>query len=55
MEGFNEFFDKVIIFYEKHELEVVNMNEEYINPKSSRQKTNITYRHYLSMIASMWF
>ena len=38
MEGFNEFFDKVNLFYEKHELEVVNMNGEYINPKSSRKK-----------------
>ncbi|KAD3640818.1 hypothetical protein E3N88_30041 [Mikania micrantha] len=46
MEGFKEFFDKVNLFCEKHELEVVNMNDEYINPKSPRQKTNITYRHY---------
>ncbi|KAD4178471.1 hypothetical protein E3N88_27062 [Mikania micrantha] len=46
MEGFHEFFNKVNLFCEKHELEVVNMNGEYINPKSPRRKTNITYRHY---------
>jgi hypothetical protein len=33
MKGFNEFFDKVNSFYEKYELGVVNMNDEYINSK----------------------
>ncbi|KAK1421859.1 hypothetical protein QVD17_24536 [Tagetes erecta] len=46
MEGFNEFFDKVSVFCEKYEIEEVDMEVQYINPKSPRKKTNITNRHY---------
>ncbi|XP_076932931.1 uncharacterized protein LOC143598651 [Bidens hawaiensis] len=46
LEGFNKFFELVNSFCDKYELEVVNMDDEYINPKRPRQKTGITNRHY---------
>ncbi|XP_076957989.1 uncharacterized protein LOC143633606 [Bidens hawaiensis] len=45
-ESFNKFFELVNSFCDQYELEVVNMDDEYINPKRPRQKTGITNRHY---------
>ncbi|KAJ9562232.1 hypothetical protein OSB04_007392, partial [Centaurea solstitialis] len=46
VDGFDSLLEKVISFCNKYEIEVVSMNEDYVNPKSRRQKSNITYRHY---------
>ncbi|KAI3716955.1 hypothetical protein L1987_68206 [Smallanthus sonchifolius] len=46
LDGFESFLNGVNSFCEKHELEMVNMDNYYINPKKPRQKTNMTYRQY---------
>ena len=46
VEGFDSLLEKVISFCNKYDIEMVSMNEDYVNPKSRRQKSNITYRHY---------
>ncbi|XP_076941255.1 uncharacterized protein LOC143610743 [Bidens hawaiensis] len=46
LHGFNSFIEEVNYFCEKHELEIVNLKDPYINPKKPRQKTNITLHHY---------
>ncbi|XP_076903906.1 uncharacterized protein LOC143559113 [Bidens hawaiensis] len=45
--GFDSFFEDVNSFGDQHEIEEVKMNDNYVNPKRPRQRTNITYRqHY---------
>ncbi|KAJ9560721.1 hypothetical protein OSB04_005881 [Centaurea solstitialis] len=46
VDGFDSLLEKVTSFCEKHDIEMVNMKEDYVNTKNRRQKTNITYRHY---------
>ncbi|XP_022041267.1 uncharacterized protein LOC110943844 [Helianthus annuus] len=46
LEGFNEFLEKVNSFCDMYELEVKNLDDEYINPRWPRRKTNISNRHY---------
>ncbi|KAJ9543571.1 hypothetical protein OSB04_023278 [Centaurea solstitialis] len=46
VDGFDSILEKVTSFCDKYDIEIVSMNEDYVNPKSRRQKSNITYRHY---------
>ncbi|KAI3697822.1 hypothetical protein L6452_30919 [Arctium lappa] len=46
LDGFCRLLEKISSFCEKHDIETVNMEEIYVNPKNRRHKTNITYRHY---------
>ncbi|KAD4982739.1 hypothetical protein E3N88_19410 [Mikania micrantha] len=46
LEGFDSLLKDVTSFCDKHETEVVNMEEEYVDPKYRRRKTNITNRHH---------
>ncbi|XP_022008264.1 zinc finger MYM-type protein 1-like [Helianthus annuus] len=46
LEGFNEFLEKVNSFCDMYELEVKKLDDEYVNPRWPRRKTNITNRHY---------
>ena len=38
--------EKVFSFCAKYDIEMVNMEEDYVDPKRRRHKTNITHRHY---------
>ncbi|KAI3702819.1 hypothetical protein L6452_28571 [Arctium lappa] len=44
--GFYSLLKKVSSFCEKHDIEMLNMDEAYVNPRNRRQKTNITNQHY---------
>ncbi|KAL6521278.1 hypothetical protein OROGR_017847 [Orobanche gracilis] len=46
VDGFSSLLKKISSFCEKHDIEMLNMEENYVNPKNRRQKTNITYQHY---------
>ncbi|XP_021979383.1 uncharacterized protein LOC110875493 [Helianthus annuus] len=46
LEGFDSLLKDVASFCEKNEIEIVDMEDEYVNPKYKRKKTNITNRHY---------
>ncbi|KAI3776848.1 hypothetical protein L1987_46638 [Smallanthus sonchifolius] len=46
LEGFGSLLKDVASFCEKYEIEMVNMEDEYIDPKYRRRKSNITNRHY---------
>ncbi|XP_021990030.1 uncharacterized protein LOC110886524 [Helianthus annuus] len=46
LDGFNEFLEKVNSFCDMYELEVKKLDDEYVNPRWPRRKTNITNRHY---------
>ncbi|CAH9102120.1 unnamed protein product [Cuscuta epithymum] len=43
-EGFSSW--KVLEFCEKHEISMLNMDEDFVNPRRPRQRTNITNRHH---------
>ncbi|XP_024983888.1 zinc finger MYM-type protein 1-like isoform X2 [Cynara cardunculus var. scolymus] len=46
VDGFHSLLKMTSSFSEKHDIEMLNLDDEYVNPKIPRQKTNITYRHY---------
>nr|XP_043632484.1 uncharacterized protein LOC122603755 [Erigeron canadensis] len=46
VDGFDSLLIKISSFCEKHDIEMLNLKEDYINPKNRRQKTNITHGHY---------
>lgn len=46
VDGFHSLLKMTSSFCEKHDIEMLNLEDEYVNPKRPRQKTNITYRHY---------
>ena len=46
LDGFDSPLKDVTSFCDEHEIEVVNMKEEYVDPKYRRRKTNITNRHH---------
>ncbi|XP_076915293.1 uncharacterized protein LOC143574591 [Bidens hawaiensis] len=46
LEGFDSLLKDVTSFCDKYEIEVVNMEDEYVDPKNRRRKTNITNRHH---------
>ncbi|GKB81797.1 zinc finger MYM-type protein 1-like protein [Tanacetum coccineum] len=46
VDGFDSLLTKISSFCDNHDIEMLNMNEEYVNPKKQREKTSITYRHY---------
>ncbi|KAJ0800026.1 putative HAT dimerization domain, ribonuclease H-like superfamily [Helianthus annuus] len=46
LEGFDSLLKDMASFCEKNEIEIVDMEDEYVNPKHKRKKTNITKRHY---------
>ncbi|KAK1432551.1 hypothetical protein QVD17_09448 [Tagetes erecta] len=46
LEGFDSLLKDVTSFCDKYEIEVVNMEDEYVDPKYKRRKTNITNRHH---------
>ncbi|XP_071734993.1 uncharacterized protein [Rutidosis leptorrhynchoides] len=45
-DGFDSLSKKILSFCEKHDIEILNMKEDYVNPKNRRQKTNITNGHH---------
>lgn len=45
-DGFDSLVKEIFSFCEKHNIETLNMGEDYVNPKNLKQKTNITYRQY---------
>ncbi|KAJ9558143.1 LOW QUALITY PROTEIN: hypothetical protein OSB04_012757 [Centaurea solstitialis] len=44
VDGFEPLLEKVSSFCGKYDIETVNMEDDYVDPK--RHKTNITHRHY---------
>jgi hypothetical protein len=46
IEGFGSLLKDVTSFCDKYEIEMVNMEDEYVDPKYQRRKTNITNRHH---------
>ncbi|KAK9050090.1 hypothetical protein SSX86_030941 [Deinandra increscens subsp. villosa] len=46
LEGFDSLLKDVTTFCDKYEIEVVKMEDEYVDPKNRRKKTNITNRHH---------
>ncbi|XP_035838909.1 uncharacterized protein LOC110942602 [Helianthus annuus] len=46
LEGFDSLLKDVASFCDKYEIEMVNMEDEYVDPKHRRRKTNITNRHH---------
>ncbi|XP_035845182.1 uncharacterized protein LOC110931666 [Helianthus annuus] len=46
LEGFDSLVKDVASFCDKNEIEMVDMDAEYIDPKYRRRKTNITNRHF---------
>jgi len=46
VDGFEPLLEKVFSFCAKYDIEMVNMEEDYVDPKRRRHKTNITHRHY---------
>ncbi|XP_021972063.1 uncharacterized protein LOC110867246 [Helianthus annuus] len=46
LEGFDSLLKDVASFCEKNEIEIFDMEDEYVNPKYKRKMTNITNHHY---------
>ncbi|XP_076883504.1 uncharacterized protein LOC143532301 [Bidens hawaiensis] len=46
LEGFAPLLKDVASFCEKNEIEIINMEDEYVDPKYKRKKTCITNRYY---------
>ncbi|XP_076916478.1 uncharacterized protein LOC143576220 [Bidens hawaiensis] len=46
LEGFDSLFEDVTFFCEKYEIEVIDMEAEYVDPRFKRKKTGITNRHH---------
>ncbi|KAI3673345.1 hypothetical protein L6452_39463 [Arctium lappa] len=46
VDGFCRLLEKISSFCKKYDIEMVNMEDVYVNQKNRRQRTNITYRHY---------
>ncbi|XP_076901792.1 uncharacterized protein LOC143556337 [Bidens hawaiensis] len=46
LERFDSLLEDVTSFCEKYEIEVVDMEAEYVNPRFKRKKTGITNRHH---------
>ncbi|XP_024960417.1 zinc finger MYM-type protein 1-like [Cynara cardunculus var. scolymus] len=46
VDGFCSLLKKLSSFCEKHDIEMLNMEEAYVNPRHRRQKTNISNGHY---------
>ncbi|XP_076921231.1 uncharacterized protein LOC143582593 [Bidens hawaiensis] len=46
LEGFDSLLEDVTSFCEKYEIEVVDMEAEYVDPRFKRKKTSITNRHH---------
>ncbi|KAJ0745146.1 putative HAT dimerization domain, ribonuclease H-like superfamily [Helianthus annuus] len=46
LEGFDSLLEKISTFCEKHDIVTLNLNDDYVNPKNHKQKSNITYRHH---------
>ncbi|XP_076926029.1 uncharacterized protein LOC143589060 [Bidens hawaiensis] len=46
LEGFDSLLEDVTFFCEKYEIEVVDMEAEYVDPRFKRKKTGITNRHH---------
>ncbi|XP_076926157.1 uncharacterized protein LOC143589218 [Bidens hawaiensis] len=46
LEGFDSLLEDVTSFCEKYEIEVVDMEAEYVDPRFKRKKTGITNRHH---------
>ncbi|CAH9102621.1 unnamed protein product [Cuscuta europaea] len=45
-DGWDSHLRKILEFCEKHEISVLNMDEDFVNPRRPRQRTNITNRHH---------
>lgn len=45
-DGWNSLLDKVRCFCEKHDIVVIEMEKDYVNPKKPRQKTGISNEHH---------
>ncbi|XP_076889543.1 uncharacterized protein LOC143540335 [Bidens hawaiensis] len=46
LEGFDSLLEDVTSFCDKYDIEVVDMEAEYVDPKYQRKKTGITNRHH---------
>ncbi|XP_076892426.1 uncharacterized protein LOC143544157 [Bidens hawaiensis] len=46
LEGFDSLLEDVTSFCDKYDIEVVDMEAEYVDPKYRRKKTGITNRHH---------
>ncbi|KAI3688136.1 hypothetical protein L1987_81844 [Smallanthus sonchifolius] len=46
LEGFDSLLKDVTSFCDKYEIEMVNIEDEYVDPKYRRRKTGITNRHH---------
>ncbi|XP_021995760.1 zinc finger MYM-type protein 1-like [Helianthus annuus] len=46
LEGFDSLLKDVTSFCDKYDIEIINMEDEYVDPKNRRRKTNITNRHH---------
>ncbi|KAJ0495399.1 putative transcription factor and/or regulators TTF-type(Zn) family [Helianthus annuus] len=46
LEGFDSLLKDVTSFCDKYDIEMINMEDEYVDPKNRRRKTNITNRHH---------
>jgi hypothetical protein len=47
--GWEPLLDEVFAFCEKHDLEKLEMEEAYINPKNKRKRTGITNKHHFQV------
>ncbi|XP_022014873.1 uncharacterized protein LOC110914386 [Helianthus annuus] len=46
LEGLDSLLKDVTSFCDKYDIEMINMEDEYVDPKNRRRKTNITNRHH---------
>ncbi|XP_022032401.1 zinc finger MYM-type protein 1-like [Helianthus annuus] len=49
LEGFDSLLKDVTCFCDKYDIEMINMEDEYVDPKYRRKKTNITNRHHFEV------
>jgi hypothetical protein len=45
-DGWNALLNKVCCFCEKHDIIVIEMDKDYVNPKKARQRTGISNEHH---------
>jgi hypothetical protein len=45
-DGWNALLNKVCCFCEKHDILVIEMDKDYVNPKKARQNTCISNEHH---------
>ena len=45
-DGWDSLLNKISSFCEKHDISILNMEEEFVNPKKPRQRTNVTNLHH---------